>query len=254
LNLKTYAFLRIVIASLWVVSARAEQEFYTPEQDREGLERTVVIQERLPNILIIGDSISIGYTSAVASLLKDTANVQRAKVNCGNTEFGRKHLKAWLGKTRWDVIHFNWGLHDLCHFHPDSTERGNRDKVNGTVAIPLAEYEENLEAMVLRLKETGATLIWASTTRVPENEPGRFVSDAVKYNAAAAKIMKRHGIAINDLYTLSLGFEPSLAVAAGDVHFTKQGYAKLAAQVAKSIELALGKNATPPGRPATGDK
>ena len=118
--------------------------------------------------------------------------------------------------------------------------------MNGAIAVPVAEYEKNLESMVLQLKETGATLIWASTTRVPEDEPGRIVGDAAKYNAAAAEIMQRHGIAINDLYTLTLGFDSSLAAAESDVHYTKQGYAKLAKQVAKSISEELKKGSARP--------
>ncbi len=194
----------------------AEPELHIPEQDREGLRKNIAIQERLPNILIIGETILIGCTMPVAALPKDIANVQRVKVNCGNTEFGRKNLKAWLGETHWDLIHFNWRLDDLCDRHPESKVRGNRHKVNGTVAVPVAGYEKNLEAMVLQLKETGATLIWANTTRVPENEPGRVVGDAMKCNAAAAE---------------------------SDVHYAKQGDAK---QVAKPISEGLKKGSARP--------
>lgn len=225
--------------ALFVFSALAGQEFYTPDQDLDGLKINAVKQANLPNVLIIGDSISIGYTGPVTTLLKDVANVQRVKVNCGDTNFGRKNLKNWLGSTHWDLIHFNWGLHDLCYHNPKSKERGNRDKVNGAIAVPLLEYEKNLEALVLQLKEVGATLVWASTTRVPQDEPGRIVADALYYNAAAEKIMKRHGVAIDDLYTTTLGFDSSIAAATGDVHYTKKGYDKLAEQVAKSIHASL---------------
>jgi len=54
--------------------------------------------------------------------------------------------------------------------------------------------------LVGRLKATGATLIWASTTPVPTDEPGRFEGDAKKYNAIAKKIMDASGIAIDDLH------------------------------------------------------
>jgi len=236
----------VIAMALSVFSAWAEQEFYTPEQDREGLKKDAAVQAQLPNVLIIGDSISIGYTMPVVTLLKDVANVQRVKVNCGDTNFGRKNLKIWLGDTHWDVIYFNWGLHDLCYHNPESKERGNRDKVHGIIAVPLAEYEKNLESIVLQLKETGATLMWANITRIPENEPGRVVGDALVYNAAAEKIMKRHGIVTDDLYALTVGFDSSLAVGVGDVHYTKQGYGKIAEQVAKSIQAVFKEgNATP---------
>ena len=107
----------------------------------------------LPNVLIIGDSISIGYTKPVIVLMKGKANVQRAKANCGDTIRGLSSLKKWLGDTRWDVIHFNWGLHDLCYRHPDSKEQGRRDKKSGTQAVSLEQYAKNLEAIVQEFRK-----------------------------------------------------------------------------------------------------
>ena len=239
LNLKSPPLVIVVAMVLSAFSAIAEQEFFTPEQDRDGLKKNIEMRAQLPNVLIIGDSISIGYTLPVVTRLKNVANVQRVSVNCGDTNFGRKNLTKWLGDTHWDMIHFNWGLHDLCYRNPESKERGNRDKANGAIAVPLVEYEKNLESIVLQLEKTGATLVWASTTRVPEDEPGRFVGDALVYNAAAEKIMKRHGIVTDDLYALTVGFDSSLAAGVGDVHYTKQGYGKIAEQVAKSIQAVF---------------
>ena len=74
--------------------------------------------EDLPRVLIIGDSISIGYTLPVRKLLDGRANVHRAAANCGPTTRGLESLDAWLGDKPWDVIHFNWGLHDLKYMGP----------------------------------------------------------------------------------------------------------------------------------------
>jgi lysophospholipase L1-like esterase len=195
----------------------------------------------LPRVLIIGDSISIGYTKPTIERLKGIAIVERAKANCGDTKRGLQNLKRWLGKTDWDVIHFNWGLHDLCYRHPDSKTQGHRDKVNGTISVPLAQYEKNLEALVEQLEKTGATLIWATTTPVPEGEAGRVVGDDLKYNEVATKIMKQHGIKIDDLHQLASGFDASLWAGPGNVHFKPAGSEKLADQVASQIKAALPK-------------
>lgn len=195
----------------------------------------------LPRVLILGDSISIGYTKPTIERLKGIAIVERAKANCGDTNRGLKYLKRWLGKTDWDVIHFNWGLHDLCYRHPDSKTQGHRDKVNGTISVPLAQYEKNLEALVEQLEKTGATLIWATTTPVPEGEAGRVVGDDLKYNEVATKIMKQHGIKIDDLHQLASGFDASLWAGPGNVHFKPAGSEKLADQVASQIKAALPK-------------
>jgi lysophospholipase L1-like esterase len=190
----------------------------------------------LPKVLILGDSISIGYTPEVTRLLAGHAAVSRPKANCGSTLTGLANVEKWLGDGRWDVIHFNWGLHDLCYRHPDSKVQGNRDKVNGKQAVPPAEYERNLETLVARLQRTGARLVFANTTVVPEGEAGRFTGDEVKYNAIAERVMKRHGIPVNDLHALTRAFGPELGKGPGDVHFTPAGYARLAAEVAAAVK------------------
>ncbi len=129
-------------------------------------------------------------------------------------------LDKWLGDTRRDVIHFNAGLHDLCYRSPSAKAYGNRDKVNGTLSVSLEQYQKNLETIVLRLKKTGAKIIFANTTVVPEGEPGRKVGDDLRYNEVAAKVMARYGIGVNDLHALTASFSSSeFRKKRGDVHF-----------------------------------
>jgi hypothetical protein len=193
----------------------------------------------LPRVLIIGDSISLGYTPLVVKALEGKAVVRHNPGNAQHTGTGLKKIDAWIGKDPWDVIHFNWGLWDLCYRHPESKVQGRRDKVRGTLTTPLDQYEKNLDALVGRLKKTKAVLIWAHTTIVPEQEAGRKVGDDLRYNEAAARVMKKHGVRINDLHALTKTFPPKLFVGPGNVHFTKEGSARLAEQVVKEIEAAL---------------
>lgn len=192
-----------------------------------------------PNVLIIGDSISLGYTPTVVRLLQREANVRHNSGNAQHTDTGLQKIDAWLGDTKWDVIHFNWGLWDLCYRHPESTEQGKRDKIRGILTTSLEQYEQNLEQLVARLQKTGAVLIWASTTVVPEGEAGRKLSDDLRYNEVAARVMQKHGVRINNLNKLSRAFSTELFTKPGDVHFKAEGYAKLAHHVAASIRLAL---------------
>jgi len=215
------------------------QDFYTPPQDRAGLKPQEEINPNLPNVLILGDSISIGYTPVVRKLLAGKANVLRPSANCGDTKAGLKHLDEWLGTRKWDVIHFNWGLHDLAYRNPQAPGTGHLDKVHGTLSVPPKEYEKNLEQLVARLEKTGAKLIWASTTVVPENEAGRLVGDDKKYNDIAARVMQRHGIPTDDLYALTVSFKGALSAGPGNVHYNRAGYEKIGAQVAEAIEKAL---------------
>jgi hypothetical protein len=226
-----------------VAAFAAEAPPFTPAEDLEGT-WTFEPNPRLPNVLILGDSISLGYTRAVRAQLKDRANLYRAMrgrspENCGDTRIGLAKIESWLGQAKWDVIHFNWGLWDLCYRNPHSKTQGNRDKVGGTLSVPIEEYERNLEQLVARLERTGATLIWATTTTVPANEAGRFTGDEDRYNAVAARVMLRHGVRTNDLRSLTRSFDGKYSKADGDVHFTREGYVRLATQVAAAIEGAI---------------
>lgn len=222
-----------------LVRGADDQEFFTPAQDLPGLKTATPRDEKLPDVLIIGDSISIGYMKAVRDDLLGKANVLRPDTNCGNTLKGLENLDAWLGSAKWDVIHFNFGLHDLCFRSPQSTLVGNRDKVHGTRDVIPEDYRKNLEKIVARLEHTGARLIFATTTVVPPDEAGRIEGDEVIYNRIATDVMRKHHIAIDDLYAVTKGFDKPLFAGPGNVHYQPAGYKILGAQVAKSIESLL---------------
>jgi acyl-CoA thioesterase-1 len=213
-----------MVASLFALGAQAAplNPELRPIQDVPGL----------PRLLIIGDSISMGYTLPVRELLKDKVNVHRIAENGGPTTRGIQQMDKWLGDGKWDVITFNFGLHDL------------KIMDNGLQQVPPEDYEKNLRTIVAKLKATGAKLIWVTTTPVPEGElnPPRRFYDAVKYNEIAARVMKDNGITILDLYAFAL---PRLAQLQKphDVHFTPEGYKALAEQVAAAVLAAL----NPPG-------
>ncbi len=201
---------------------------------------------RLPRVLVIGDSISIGYTPFVKAFLKGLAQVAHNPGNAGDTWRGLKNLDKWLGKEKWDLIHFNWGLWDLAW--RKQTPRGPRglDKKKGKLTSTLEQYTTNLRILTARLKATGARLVWAATTPVPPGEPGRFQGDAAKYNQAAAGIMKKLGIPTDDLFSLVKSWKRDLHIKKGNVHFRPEGYQLLGLQVSRSILHALGYKDTNP--------
>ncbi|MDP7290453.1 MAG: SGNH/GDSL hydrolase family protein, partial [Phycisphaerae bacterium] len=140
----------------------------------------------LPRVLLIGDSISIGYTLDTRGMLKGKANVHRIPVNGGDTARGLNALDEWLGKGKWDVIHFNWGLHDLKYMDPASRKLAGPPK--GKQVRPVEKYAENLEILVKRMKKSGAKLIFATTTPVPKGCGGRVAGDAKRYNMSCPEI------------------------------------------------------------------
>ena len=180
----------------------------------------------LPRVLLIGDSISMGYTLPVRALLNGEANLHRPRRNCKTTRHGVEGLDTWLGGGSWDVIHFNFGLHDIVH------EEDDRHRV------PIDQYAKNLNTLVERLKQTGASLIWCTTTPVPDGADNRIRGDEILYNAAARDIMQAHGIPINDLYAFALERLDDIQRPA-NVHFTPEGSAELARTVTDHILEAL---------------
>jgi hypothetical protein len=192
----------------------------------------------LPRVLLIGDSISIGYTADVRDLLKGKANVHRIPTNGGPTSNGLKHIDAWLGTSKWDVIHFNWGLHDLKYMGPDNQNLADPKAPGSHQQVPLRDYERNLKLLAERLKATGAVLIWRNTTPIPTGSAGRVPGDEVKYNEAAARVMKAAGVITEDLYQHSLDGPKDLQLPA-NVHYTPHGYQYLAQHVAAAIEAQL---------------
>jgi hypothetical protein len=207
-------------------------DFYLPIYKREKFEGKetawdfVKDDPKLPRVLLIGDSISRGYTLMVRHALAGKANVHRAPANCGPTAMGLGKLPIWLGAGKWDVIHFNFGIHDR-NTAPDV-------------------YAKNLERIVAQLQKTGAKLIWARTTppaSVENNE--KFLPErCVQLNQIADAIMKRNRIPMDDLYTL---VQPRLGELQqkNNVHFTEVGYEVLGRQVANEILGVIGEATAP---------
>lgn len=227
-------FVRMIVALVWLSASLQAQE-YVVEPGKPAAFARVIEDPALPRVLIIGDSISIGYTPALRTLLQGKANVHRIPVNGGPTTRGLEQIEQWLGETNWDVIHFNWGLHDL-RFVDENRKSVPVDK--GKRLVPLDQYEQNLNKLVARLKQTGATLIWRNTTPVPLGSNYRIEGDEVSYNTVAERIMRKNNIAIDDHHTFMKRHGKELQRPA-DVHFTEEGSRKLAELAARAIQSRL---------------
>ncbi|MEI6891444.1 MAG: SGNH/GDSL hydrolase family protein [Pontiella sp.] len=223
---------------------------YTPEKGSTVEKKTKAnwmpkADSTLPNVLILGDSISIGYTLSVRTRLAGKANVYRPcsangkKVkNCQGTTAGVQKIDHWLGNRKWDVIHFNWGLHDLKHVDP-KTKKNSTSFDDPQQADPTT-YHKNLTKLVIKLKATGAKLIFATTTPYPAGPqgPARDPADAKRYNDIALKIMQANGVQVNDLYALCDGKLDELQLSK-NVHFKPAGRELQAKAVAEVIEAVL---------------
>lgn len=243
-----------------------EQTIKAPTKPTNPALVKVADVQGLPRVLLIGDSISMGYTLPVRKRLKGNANVHRPPENCGDTARGLAKLHKWLGNGHWDVIHFNFGLHDLKYLNDKGAYV---DPGEGNQVAPPDVYRQRLRELTLRLKQTGAKLIFATTTPVPPGARGRVAGDEIKYNKIATDVMTELNVPIDDLCACVAEQQRQLPPRAAnekpapgrraaqrpgeiqrafDVHFTAEGYEKLADLVVASIENALSTTTNkPPG-------
>ena len=198
----------------------------------------------LPQVLIIGDSISLGYTPVLQGMLDGQVDIKRPLndgggwINCEGTKRGVQMIDEWLASGDFDLIHFNFGLHDLKHVHPE-TGRNSTNPAHPQQS-DIEEYEANLKAIVHKLKASGAKLIFATTTPYPDKPGGplRRADQPAKYNGVAVKIMEENGISINDLHAFVLPRMDELLLP-NNVHFRPAANLELAQVVARHIRKAL---------------
>jgi acyl-CoA thioesterase-1 len=188
--------------------------------------REITDQPGLPRLLIIGDSISMGYTEPLRKMLAGKFNVHHIPENGGPTINGVAHIDKWLGNGHWDIIVFNFGLHDL-----KLDEKGGHQ-------VELPQYEANLRIIAEGLRKTGAKLVWVTTTPVPAGKlnPPRRSDDVAKYNQAAERALAGTPHDVCDLYSAAL---PQLVEIQQkeNVHFTPHGYELLAQSVKSSLPV-----------------
>ncbi len=159
------------------------------------------VGEELPRVLLLGDANYLNLSRTVANELKGRATVVAR--HPGDSTTALANLEGVLGDQSWAVIHFNFGLADLHYRDPATKAVRAMSKRAGGVRVSSPErYEKNLDALVGRLKATGAKLIWASTTPIPSSKLDDLVDPGseVEYNAIAAKVMERHDVTVNDVH------------------------------------------------------
>lgn len=192
--------------------------------------------KNLPRVVLIGDSIRLGYAPLVVQKLAGKAVVISPKQNGGDSSNVLKHLDAWVIGEKPDLVHLNCGLHDL-KFSPQTR----------THQVPLEQYEKNLKEIVARIRaQTSAELVFALTTPIHDERHAkrkagfdRFEADVRKYNAVAVKVMKEAGVAIHDLHAVVEKGGTDQLLGGDGTHYTPAGNERLAEAVAGFIEQRL---------------
>jgi len=192
-------------------------------------------EEIMPLIVLIGDSIRMGYQQFVQEELRNEAEVWCPTQNGGTSSNVLAHLQEWVISRNPDVVHLNCGLHDIKREF--GAENNN---------VPIQEYRENIEQILRTIKEnTQAKVIWAMTTPVNEKwhheRKGfdRFESDVDAYNREAIQIAEKVGVRINNLYEVIMKSERDKLLTKDGVHFTEEGSALLGRAVAEAVRSCL---------------
>ncbi|MFT6747276.1 MAG: hypothetical protein ACJAZ2_001626 [Glaciecola sp.] len=195
-----------------------------------------------PKILIIGDSISMGYTPYVKNQLRKKARVYHNSGNAQHTTKGLKNIEHWVTKEKWEIIQFNWGLWDICYRDNKRKYPDNKDKINGIITTSKLEYANNLDSIVSLIQNsTQAQLIFVTTTFVPAENIGRYSNDVILYNDTAKTIMNKHEVIVNDIYQKSKSIHDQFSFKEDDVHFSSTGYKMIGAHVSATLEKLLAK-------------
>ena len=199
---------------------------------------------RTAQVLVAGDSVANAYSTLLSDFLAGQAivNFLGTAYNGPNPDWGRlvdSYITAG-GSNGWDVIQFNWGLHAVKYV--DENYKTCLPSAPGAhIQFTVEEYARQMELWVKELKRTGAKLVFATTTPVPEGAGGSIpYIDVTPYNDAAKAIMATNGIAVNDLYAFAYPRLTELQIA-NNVHFTAYGSSELARQTHSVISPMLKK-------------
>ncbi|MCU0519566.1 MAG: SGNH/GDSL hydrolase family protein [Anaerolineae bacterium] len=202
----------------------------------------------MKRLYVIGDSISIRYGPYLAQYLKGTMIYARKTAeeaaalaldppqgaNGGDSSMALAFLEARIasGGIDADLLLLNCGLWDI-----------RSDPLTGRKQIPLAQYSENLHALVALVQGAGPQLVWVRTTPVDERvhntrEGGfyRFAADCDAYNQTADEVMRAHRVPIIDLYTFTRNLGEDLY--ADHVHFHEHVREKQGAFIADGSRRA----------------
>jgi dienelactone hydrolase/lysophospholipase L1-like esterase len=204
----------------------------------------------LPRVVLIGDSIRMGYAPKVAERLSGKAVVISSPENGGDSANVLAHLDEWVLRQKPDVVHLNCGLHDL-----------KRAKADGTHQVELDRYVDNLRKIAARIREgTGAALVFADTTPILDDRHARrradferTEADVRKYNASAIAIMGELGVPVHDLHWVVEQGGSDTMLGPDGTHYTDVGSARLAEAVADCVLRQLTvRRYRPLPRPASG--
>ena len=189
----------------------------------------------MKKIVLIGDSIRMGYDAFVKQAFDGVACVYSPKENCRFAAYVLREIREWKNQFDCgddvDCVHWNVGLWDCLKL------------MDGEVLTPIDVYARYIDRIsgAIRLYFPQAKVIFATSTPVREELFGEFKrlnADVERYNAAALEVVKKHGFAVNDLYAIAS--KAPVEYHSDMTHYrTKEGTRMMAGAVIRALENCL---------------
>ena len=194
----------------------------------------------MKRVLLLGDSIRMGYDKKVRALLQDEYEVI----------FSEEDNGRFAAYTLWQANQFfkNYGHFDLVHWNNGYWDMNVEAPMTEAIH-PLEEYVNYLKRIIRLIRQNGAQIVFATTTPIYESGEAKdntgteasinYSNDwVVTYNAAACELMKEENIPVNDLYSLCLK-GPKYYKSEDMLHLTEEGYLEIAKQTAEYIRRMI---------------
>lgn len=218
-NMKTL----LIFLSVLFLSACGKTEW--SECDFPASTVQAVKRDARPVILVIGDSISLGYTPVLQSGLS-AYNVVHSPCNPPTVVDVNEHIDNWLNlDARYAAVVFNSGLHDLTYRYNTSD----------------STYEASLRSIAQHIKAKNFNAMFNLSTEVLAGTPAFDANRVVNLNVIASDVMNQAGIPVFDLYSVSQTI-PNEHKSPTDVHYTGQGYKVLGDAIKAELFSLFGIN------------
>ena len=195
----------------------------------------------MKNILLIGDSIRIGYDKSVRATLEGLAGVYFPEENTRFASYVLRYLheyKALVPGGKVDVLHWNAGLWDCLRLFGED------------VHTPVKIYAYYIDRICVRIKKVfpDAKVIFATSTAVQSEKMSadfkRYNEEIEAYNAAAVEIVQKYGFTVNDLHAVSASL-PAEAHSDPVHYYTPMGTEAFTDQVLSFVAPAAGLDTVP---------
>ena len=174
----------------------------------------------LPRVLLVGDSITHGYQEKVRELMRGTAYVDYVSLsNAIDQPFYKQVVSSVIESGNYALVHFNHGLHGI-HMEKDV-------------------YRAEMEAFLSKLKMP-VILVTSTSVRPSAGNAQKLQMRVAERNDVVREIAAAQGWSVDDLYEVSIHMAEEKCLEDG-VHYTQEGYAEFAKQVADCLTCKISK-------------